>query len=357
MSALIPITILLVTLLTLQWELELKTVSAVQYGRGITLFTVVLLVWTLLFSKELNRLLSKNIVDPINDLVVVLRHVQNGHFDKRAQVVSNDEIGYAGDVVNEMTLGLQERESMQQSLNLAREIQQNLLPKCNPDLPGIDIAGQSVYCDETGGDFYDFLLPEKNLGNKIRIVLGDVSGHGISSAILMATARAFFRQRSTMPGDLGNVVSDVNQLLCHDVEDSGNFMTLFCMEMDTSVQTIKWSRAGHDPVLLYDIKENKFSELQGDGIALGLDDGWEYKEYKVNDELKDKIAILYTDGIWEAKDASGKQFGKIRLKEVIMNNCHLTAQQILDSVFKSFNSFLQSVKYQDDATLIIVKFH
>ncbi|MCK5683883.1 SpoIIE family protein phosphatase, partial [bacterium] len=272
LGAILPITILLVTLLTLQWELETKAISAVEYGRGIILFTFMLLIYTIIFSKELNRLLSNNLVGPVNDLVRVLQNVRKGDFDSKVQIMSNDEIGYAGEVVNEMTRGLKEKKIIQQSLDLAGEIQQNLLPKQTPEINGLDIAGTSIYCDETGGDYYDYLIPEDNQKDRIRIVLGDVSGHGISSALLMATSRALFKQRSSMPGSLAQAVIDVNGHLCKDVEESGNFMTLFCLEINTKLNSLQWVRAGHDPAMLYNVVKNDFIELKGEGIALGIDE-------------------------------------------------------------------------------------
>lgn len=355
LGAVIPLTILLVTLLTLQWEVETDPVSAATYGRGIILFTFVLFIYTLIFSRELNRLLSHNLVDPIKDLVKVLQGIQKGCFDEKVQIMSNDEIGYAGDVVNEMTQGLQEKKMIQRSLDLAREIQQNLLPKQNPQIPGIDIAGTSIYCDETGGDYYDYLLPEKNQKDRIRIVLGDVSGHGISSALLMATSRALFRQRSAMPGNLAQVTSDVNRHLCEDVKDSGNFITLFCIEMNTLKNCLKWVRAGQDPAMLYNSQKKDFIELKGEGIALGIDESYQYKENKISGISDGHIAVLYTDGIWEASNPRGERFGKERLYGIIRENAHLSSQQIVKSVIDALNQFLKEKKRQDDATLIIVK--
>jgi len=355
LGAVVPITILLVTLLTLQWEVETDPVSAITYGRGIILFTLVLFICTLIFSKELNRLLSNNIVGPIKDLVRVLRGVQKGRFDKKVQIMSNDEIGYAGDVVNEMTKGLQEKKIIQQSLDLAREIQQNLLPKQNPEIPGLDIAGTSIYCEETGGDYYDYLLPENNQKDRIRIVLGDVSGHGISSALLMTTARALFRQRSSMKGNLAQVTSDVNRHLCEDVKDSGDFMTLFCIEMNTSKNYLKWVRAGHDPAMLYDSPKKSLIELKGKGIALGVDESWQYSENEISGISDGHIVVIYTDGIWEAQNSHGERFGKERLYGFIRENAHLSSQQILKSVIDALNQFLKEEKRQDDATLIIIK--
>jgi sigma-B regulation protein RsbU (phosphoserine phosphatase) len=353
--ALIPVTVLLVTLMTLQWEIETYPVKAVNYGRGIIVFTFVLFIWTFVFSKQLTRLLCKNIVDPINELALALMNVRRGRFDQKVQVVSGDEIGFAGDVVNEMTQGLQEREMMQKSLNLAREIQQNLLPKQNPVLPGLDIAGKIIYCDETGGDYYDYLLPEIDKKDRIRIVLGDVSGHGVASALLMATSRALFRQRSAMPGNLAEAVTDINRHLCRDVEDSGNFITFFGIELDLKEKCLKWVRAGHDPAVLYDPEQGRFIELKGEGAALGLDDTLQYKENLIPALSGGQIIALYTDGIWEARNPAGQKFGKDNLHRIIRENAGRSSGEILDLCIKESCGFQKNAHYQDDVTLIIVK--
>jgi len=205
------------------------------------------------------------------EIIFTLRSVENGRFDKKVQVTTNDEIGYTGDVINEMTDGLIEREKMQQSLNLAREVQQNLLPKKNLMLNGFDIAGKSVYCDETGGDYYDFISIGDTDTHKIGIAIGDVSGYGISSALLMATVRSSLRQRASLPGSTARIISDVNRQLVKDVEDSGQFMTMFFLAFDTEARQLEWVRAEHDPAIVYDPGSDSFSELGGSGIALGVD--------------------------------------------------------------------------------------
>jgi sigma-B regulation protein RsbU (phosphoserine phosphatase) len=180
----------------------------------------------------LTMLLARNLSIPFKEIVQTLKWVRNGRFDKRIQVTTNDEIGYTGDVINEMTEGLKERERMQQSLDVAMEVQQNLLPDKDPEIEGLDIAGTSIYCEETGGDYYDYLLTAEKDQKKICVVVGDVADHGIPSALLMTTARAFLRQRTSRSGELDQVVSDVNRQLTRDVEESGRFMTLFICEID-----------------------------------------------------------------------------------------------------------------------------
>ena len=122
--------------------------------------------------------------------------VEAGNFKTRVPIHSNDELGALGEHFNQMTVGLQERYRLRRSLDLAKEVQQNLLPKTDPVVAGLDIAGKSIYCDETGGDYFDYLDSSELGEQKFAVLVGDVSGHGIPSALLMATARAFIRQRT-----------------------------------------------------------------------------------------------------------------------------------------------------------------
>ncbi len=299
-------------------------------------------------------LVSWNLTHPFKEIIQTLRMVRNGRFDKKIKVTSNDEIGYTGDVINEMTEGLIERDRMQQSLNLAKEVQQNLLPKTDLKVNGFDIAGKSVYCDETGGDYYDFMVIGAPAEQKIGIAVGDVSGHGISSALLMASARAFLRQRSALPGSVSQVMSDVNRQLCRDVVESGSFMTLFYMAIDMSGRSIRWVRAGHDPAMIYDMETDSFNELGGRGLALGVHKNFEYEEYE-RQITPGQIVLVGTDGIWELNNEANEMFGKDRVRDIIRADRSTTAKEILASITDSLNRFRGSRQPADDITMVVIK--
>ena len=309
----------------------------------------------LILALVLTALVSRNLTSPFNEIVQTLNWVKNGRFDKKVQVTSNDEIGYTGDVINEMTEGLIERERMQQSLNLAKEIQQNLLPKSHLTVNGFDIAGKSVYCDETGGDYYDFMPIGDADKHKIGVAIGDVSGHGISSALLMAAVRSSLRLRASLPGSIAKIISDVNRQLVQDVEDSGQFMTLFFLALNPKSGQLEWVRAGHDPAIIYDPGLDSFNELSGSGIALGVDSGWIYEDHTRIDCSKGQIIFLSTDGVWEARNKKGEMLGKEPILNSIRQNASLDAPQILDSVFSTLDRFIDGVKIDDDITSVVIK--
>ncbi len=302
----------------------------------------------------LTNLLARNLSIPFKEIVQTLKWIRNGHFDKKVQVTTNDEIGYTADVINEMTEGLKERERLQQSLDIAMEVQQNLLPAKDPEIKGLDIAGASIYCEETGGDYYDYLMSDENGQQKICVVVGDVADHGIPSALLMTTARAFLRQRASRSGELDQIVSDVNRQLTRDVEDSGRFMTLFICEIDRSNLVIHWVNAGHDPAMIYDSESGQFEELTGNAMPMGVSEMAAYQKFDKK-IIPGQIIMIGTDGIWEARSPEGEMFGKERFKEVIRKNAGRTAKDIIQAVMKAVDGFCRSLEKTDDVTLVVTK--
>jgi len=240
------------------------------------------------------------------------------------------------------------------SMAKAGEVQKHLIPQADPIIEGLDIAGRSIYCDETGGDYYDFLDRGKNCHAKISVVVGDVSEHGISSALLMTSARAFLRERSLKTGTIAGIVSDVNKQLTRDIEMSNRFMTLFYSEIDATQKQIRWVRAGHDPAILYDPEENCFEELKGSGLPLGVVEDAEYHECECQ-ITNGQIIVITTDGIGEAANRAGEMFGKERLKNIIRLNADKPARAIVDAVLDAVEQFIHPLPQKDDATLVVIK--
>lgn len=249
-----------------------------------------------------------------------------------------------------------QRDKLKQSLDLAMEVQQNLLPRVSPVVPGLDIAGRSKYCDTTGGDYFDFIPCANGRDGDLFITVGDVSGHGIQSALLMASVRATLRLRASQTQDLGQIVSDVNRMFCKDIRKiDGHFMTLFLCDIDREERTIRWVRAGHDPAILYDAEQDIFSELRGEGnLPIGIFETEIYTSVKA-DVCNGQIIVIGTDGIWESENADGKMFGKERLKELIKIKHNKPASQILEAVFDAVESFCRPLSSKDDQTLIVIK--
>jgi sigma-B regulation protein RsbU (phosphoserine phosphatase) len=350
-----PMLLLVGTMAFAVWEAQGSGVSAGQFGKEILVFTVVLSVVFVAIAISLNFLVGNSILKPIQEMMRMVRQVRDGIFNQKISVVSNDELGMLGDGMNEMTAGLIERDRMRQSLYLAKEVQQALLPRRAPEIQGLDIACRSVYCDETGGDYYDFIAGAERDPGVVSVVVGDVSGHGISSALLMATARAFLRQRSARAGRIVQIVSDVNRQLTQDIEDSGGFMTMFYLTIDAKHNRLSWVRAGHDPAMLYDPGTARFEELGGTGVALGVQLDAQFEQYERNNLTSGQILILGTDGIWEARNPRGQMFGKDPIYSVIRQNPAASAAEILTICFNALDRFLEDRAPEDDVTMIVIK--
>ncbi len=300
-------------------------------------------------------LVSSNLTKPFENIIQVLRNIKNGDFKSRVQVTSNDEIGYTGDVINAMSRGLEERDRIRHSLTMAKEIQQNLVPRKNVSINGLNLAGRSVYCDETGGDYYDFISVQADGKSVTGVAVGDVSGHGISSALLMATVRASLRQRASIPGSAAQVITDVNTLLAQDVEYSGDFMTLFFLLINTQQGSLEWVRAGHDPAVRYNPKTDSFDELKGAGLALGVQADWQYESHTVDDLAAGQIILLGTDGIWEAENSAGERIGKEPIYTVLREKADRSSPEILKAVFDILKKHVKGTRTEDDITAVIVK--
>ena len=326
-----------------------------QVIQSLLYLTAFLLTVTLAVALVLSRLFSTGIIDPVRRMQAAMARVEKGDLTATVTVDSNDELGSLAENFNQMTDGLKDRYRLRQSLDLAKEVQQNLLPGGNPQFSGLDIAGTSIYCDETGGDYFDFFDSPTPGEKKYSIVIGDVSEHGISSALLMASTRAFLRQRSALSGSIASVVTDVNRQLTRDVEDSGRFITLLYLQIDVDRRTVCWVRAGHDPAVLYDPATDRFKELSGKGIALGIDDSWQYEEAQHTALAAGQIIVLSTDGIWEARNPQDEMFGKQALNRIIRRNARAGAAEIQAAVLAELRQFQQEVEPVDDITLVIIK--
>jgi len=248
-----------------------------------------------------------------------------------------------------------ERDRLRHSLELAKEVQQKLLPKDNPRITGLDVAGKSIYYDETGGDYYDFIEFKDNATEKLGVVVGDVAGHGISSALLMATARAALRQRLALAGSISQIIADVNHQLAIDLADSGQFVTLFYLAVDPARQILEWVRAGHEPAIFYDSAANTFLELAGSGMALGVDRHYQYEKNRKDDVSRGSLIVLGTDGVWEARNERGQMFGRTAIYDIIRDNSAAVAGDIIKAVFSQLKKFRKATEPEDDMTLVVVK--
>jgi len=329
--------------------------SFLSYTRGQTKISFAAVCIVIMFVAGLALFFSRMNTRNFMSIVHGFKRLGKGDFDTKLSIHFNDERDLIVKTFNQIVPRLEEHLRMSRTLDVAKEVQQNLLPKSNLKVDGLDIAGKSVYCDETGGDYYDFIIIDDAAEQKIGVAIGDVSGHGISSALLMATVRSSLRQRASLPGSTSKIISDVNRQLVKDVEDSGQFMTMFFLELDTTTRQLEWVRAGHDPAMLYDPGSDSFSELGGSGIALGVDAEWIYESYKKSEFSNGQIIFLSTDGIWEARNKKGEMLGKEPILNAIRQNASSDAGQIVNAIFTILYKFIGDAKIEDDITSVVLK--
>jgi sigma-B regulation protein RsbU (phosphoserine phosphatase) len=241
------------------------------------------------------------------------------------------------------------------ALALAGEVQKSLLPQQAPQVEGLEVAGRNRSCDEIGGDYFDYLWNLHATDNRFSVVVGDITGHGVDSALLMTTARAFLRMRASQPGTIADIVSSMNRHLSKDVQETGTFMTLFYLTFHADRNSLEWVRAGHEPAWIYDPDLESFEELKGPGLALGIDENFIYRPNRKSGLKKGQVIAIGTDGIWEGRNPTGEMFGKSRFHEIIRRNSAFSASMILDAVFQAHARFTQGTRTEDDITLVVIK--
>lgn len=243
------------------------------------------------------------------------------------------------------------QQRMRRDLEVAREIQQGLLPKLPPALEGWDVAGWSRPADETGGDCYDWLLlPD----GRLMVVIGDATGHGIGPALVSAEARALLRGTATQTQDLPSIVPHVNDLLCEDLRD-GTFVTAFIGFLDPSTGVLEYASAGHGPILSFSAGSASIAEHATHGTPLGMFPEMAYKPPSRITLLPGDMLLLFTDGFFEWAGPDGTQFGQDRLAAVVGRDRDLPAAGIIRAVYDEAVAFARGTRQADDCTAVIVK--
>ncbi len=297
---------------------------------------------------------SRSVTKPVGDLARAARRLARGEFETRVHIKTRDELQQLGEAFNAMIPQLKERIELRQSLAVAKEVQQHLLPRASPQIQGLDVAGRSIYCDTTGGDYYDFLYLSEVRPGQLCVVIGDVTGHGIASALLMTAGRALLRARAKQARNLAELMHDLNRDLTPDMS-GGRLMTMFCLLVDAQAPEARWISAGHDPAIVFDPAADTFEELAGEDLALGLDSEWQYHQQGPVGLHEGQVIFLGTDGIWEARNPRGEFFGKDAVRDVIRRHSRCSASEIGQAIVDAVNTFRQDRPQADDVTLVVAK--
>ncbi len=243
-----------------------------------------------------------------------------------------------------------EKQRMERDLALARGIQRRLLPEAPPVVPGFDLAVSNEPCWECGGDYYDFL----SLGPQtLLLVVADVEGKGVSSALVMSNLQATLRALVMHLHSLEVLTLSLNEMICNDTR-SEKFLSMFLGLVDTRRNGLHYINAGHCPPMLIDGKTGEFRLLEEGGTVIGLFPEAEYSRGAAEMSVGD-ILVLCTDGILEAANPKEDEYGHHRLAECIFRHRSKPAQAIIDAVLEEVNAFAAGGPHQDDKVLMILK--
>jgi len=259
-------------------------------------------------------------------------------------------VGFIRDITERKRAERELRENQEQ-FRVAREIQQRLFPKSAPDCPGFDIAGASFPAEATGGDYFDYL---PMLHDRLGVVVGDVTGHGVGPALLMAETRAYLRVLAGRREDVGEILTRANSILAEDV-GSERFITLFLGRIDPATRTFTYASAGHPAGYIFDAQGVIKSTLKRTGIPLGMKADTQYSSAPENKLASGDLVLLLSDGIEETSGPNDELFGVERILEVVRSRRTKSAHDIVEALYEATRAHANHAPQIDDITAIVVK--
>lgn len=244
----------------------------------------------------------------------------------------------------------QQRDQLLQEVELAAQVQRMFLPISRPSISGLEIAGMMQPVRGVGGDYYDYVKVNEHA---IQIVIADVAGKGVPAALLMSATAAAVQLEASEKRDMLEVVNRLNNGI-HSVSGGNRYVTLVLVDIDALNRSFRYVNCGHNPALLFQAKTRDLVPMNSSCFPVGMFDSVTC-EIDRADLATGDILVLYTDGITEAENSQGEEFGMERLSAVIRRDFSLSAEGLMDNIFQSAEDFCHGVGFNDDATVLIVK--
>jgi sigma-B regulation protein RsbU (phosphoserine phosphatase) len=244
----------------------------------------------------------------------------------------------------------QQRDQLLQEVELAAQVQKMFLPIRRPSIAGLEIAGMMQPVRGVGGDYYDYIPVNEHT---IQVVIADVAGKGVPAALLMSATAAAVQLEVSEKRDMLEVVNRLNNGI-HSVSDGSRYVTLLLADIDAVSRSFRYVNCGHNPALLFQAKTRDVVPMNSSCFPVGMFDSVTC-EINRADLAAGDILVLYTDGITEAENSQGEEFGMERLSAVIRRDSSLSAEGLMDNIFQSAEDFCQGVGFEDDATVLVVK--
>jgi serine phosphatase RsbU (regulator of sigma subunit) len=243
-----------------------------------------------------------------------------------------------------------QRDQLLQDVELAAQVQRLFLPIRRPSIAGLEIAGTMRPARGVGGDYYDYIPIEDHT---IQVVIADVAGKGVAAALLMSATAAAVQLEVSEKRDMLEVVNRLNSGI-HSVSDGDRYVTLLLADIDALSRSLRFVNCGHNPALLFRRNTREVIRLNSSCFPLGMFDNVSC-EIDRADLATGDIVVLYTDGITEAENSSGEEFGLERMSAVVRRDSSLSAEALTANIFQSAAEFCQEIGFSDDATVLVVK--
>jgi len=243
-----------------------------------------------------------------------------------------------------------QRDDLLNDVQLAGQVQRMFLPRGQPSISGLDIAGMMQPARDVGGDYYDY-MPMND--HAIQMVVADVAGKGVSAALLMSAAAAAMQLQINEAHDIENIIGHLNTGL-HSVSDGTRYVTLLLAEIDARRRTVRYINCGHNPALLLRQRTGETVSMDSSCPPLGMFASEACQVVESELDAGD-VMVFYTDGLPEAENPEGEAFGMDRLQAVVRANSELPAEQIIKTLFEAAVDFRGTRSFNDDVTIVIVK--
>jgi sigma-B regulation protein RsbU (phosphoserine phosphatase) len=338
--------------------------------------------------------MTRAVTGTVHRLYRATEFIKRGDFSHRVRVRSRDQLGELAESFNDMSSNIEsllhervERERLEREVEIAAEVQAQLFPRSVPKLSTVEICAECRAARGVAGDYYDYIEVTPGL---VAVALGDVAGKGVSASLVMSNLQASLRSQTTIAaerlniarramsvsagsassgggsgsllahvvadasidGALARMTTDINRQLCQSTE-SNRFATLFLALYEDETHILRYTNAGHNAPLLVRA-DGRIEELSAGGIMVGAFDWAGYEEVSTDLQPGD-VLVIYSDGITEAERATGEEYGAARLMQLAINQRHLTADELRQTIFAEIEAWSGIEERNDDQTLVIVK--
>ena len=301
--------------------------------------------------------LTRTITDAVAELYDATQHVRQGDFAHRVRIQRRDQLGVLGESFNSMTSSItslideqRAKQRLESELSIAREVQDQLFPQKFPEIPGVEMAALCRAARTVSGDYYDFLA----LGpSRLGIALADISGKGISAALLMASLQGGLRSQAQQESsvDTADLVERLNRQLLLDTLDD-RYATFFYAVYDGTTRKLTYTTAGHLPPLF--ITGDRVRRLEEGGTVIGLLDDVTYTQGCVDVE-PGSLLVAFSDGLVEPENVYGEQFGMPRLTEEVLRHRGAKITQLTEEVLAAVEHWAGTQEQADDMTVVVVR--